>query len=175
MHPFQIIELTGPKAAVRVHHEVAYDFNEKNGLYVYRQKDEDEVVYNLITYAGRVQLHTQCYATGSMLTNGFNWIGLTNDSDIENASDTVLAGEFTADGLQRQQGTVTLPTGVGNSTQIQKVFTYVGVGSQSVQKAALFTEAGPPPAGVMAHEVKFTPRVLATSDNFTVTYTITLG
>jgi hypothetical protein len=175
MSSFQIIELTGPKAAVRVHHEVAYDFDEKRGLYVYRQVDEDEVVYNLLTYVGRVQLHTQCYSTGSILTNGFNWIGLTNDSSFENDTDVALAGEFTADGLQRQQGTVTLPTGSGNQTQIQKVFTYMGGGSQGVQKAALFTESGPPPAGVMAHEVKFTQRILNPSDTFTVTYTITLG
>jgi hypothetical protein len=172
-----IIELSGPKAAVRIHHEVAYDFDEKRGLYVYKQEDEDEVVYNLITNAGRIRLHTQCYGTGSLTTCGYNFIGLTNDSAAEAETDTVLATELTADGLARVQGTVTLPTGYGNITQIQKVFTYGGGGSQGVQKSALFNIIGPPPtaSGTMAHEVKFTQRTLNNSDTLTVTYSITLG
>jgi hypothetical protein len=167
----QII-MTGPRAAVRVHHEVAYDFDEDKGIWLRRVEDEDEVVHNLILDAGRVQLHSQCYATSGILTNGFNYIALTNDGTAPAAGDTTLTGEIaTAEGLDRAQGTVTLPTGSGNQTTIEKVFTYTG-SSQAVQKSALFTAAS---AGVMAHEVQFASRSLATNDQLTVTYTITLG
>jgi len=169
----QII-MTGPRAAVRVHHEVAYDFDEVRGIWLRKEVDEDEVVHNLITNAGRVQLHTQCYDTtagGGILTNGFNFIGLSNDATAVAETDTTLTSELAADGLTRAQGTVTLATGSGNQTMVTKVFTYTGA-SQAVQKSALFTAVS---AGVMAHEVLFTQRTLATNDTLTLTYTITLG
>lgn len=169
-----IQKITGPKARVRIHHEVAYDFDTKTGLWLTKALDADEEVENLILDAGRVQLHTQCYDTtggGGILTNGFNYIGLTNDGTAPAAADTTLTGELTTDGLARAQGTVTLATGAGNQTTVAKTFTYTG-GSQAVQKSALFTASS---AGVMAHEVLFTQRTLATNDTLTLTYTITLG
>lgn len=166
----QII-MTGPRASVRIHHEVAYDRDE-TGLWIRKAVDEDEVVHNLILDAGRVQLHTQCYATSGLLTNGFNYIALTDDSGAPAAGDTTLTSELAADGLARAQGAVTLPTGSGNQTTIEKVFTYSGGGTQGVQKSALFTAAS---VGVMAHEVAFVQRTLATSDTLTVTFTISLG
>ena len=165
------IAIQGPKARVRIHHEVAYDQDEKTGLWLTRVEDDDEIVENLLLDAARVQLHAQCYETSGLLTNGFNYIGLSNNGDAPAAGDTTLTGELSADGLSRAQGTVTPPTGSGNQTEIQKVFTYSG-SSQAVQKAALFTAAS---SGVMGHEVLFTQRTLATSDTLTVTYTITLG
>ena len=166
-----IVKIQGPRARVRIHHEVAYDYNEKSGLWLTKAVDDDEEVENLILNAGRVQLHVQCYETSGLLTNGFNYIGLSNDATAPDAADTTLTGELSGDGLDRAQGTVTPPTGAGNQTEIQKVFTYTGV-SQGVQKSALFTAAS---AGVMAHEVTFTQRTLATNDTLTVTYQITLG
>ena len=162
-------------AVVRVHVERAYDFDEKTGLWRYRQEEPDEVAHNLITNTGRVQLHTQDYGTSGLLSNGFNWIGLSNDATSPAATDTSLASELVGSGLSRVQGTVTLPTGSGNQTTIANTFTYTGGTSQAVQKTALFTAAGPPVNGVMNHEIAFTQRTLFTNDTITLTFTITLG
>lgn len=165
-----IQNITGPKARVRIHHEVAYDYDEKLGIYLRRVELADEIVENLILNAGRDQLHVQCYETTGLLTNGFNYIGLSNDGTAPNAADTSLTGELTTDGLGRAQGTVA-HTGGTNTTTVEKTFTYTG-SSQAVQKSALFTASS---AGVMAHEVTFVQRTLATNDTLTLTYTITLG
>lgn len=167
--------LPRPGAVVRVHVERAYDYDEKRGLWVYRQEEPDEDAPNLLTNTGRVQLHTQAYGTTGLLTNGFNWIGLTNDATAPAATDTALASEIVGNGLSRTQGIVTLPSGAGNQTTIANTFTYTGGGSQAIQKTALFTQAGPPVAGVMNHEIAFTQRTLFTNDTITLTFTITLG
>jgi hypothetical protein len=164
-----------PRAKVRIHQERAYDFNEKTGLYLYKPVGEDEEAHNIITNTGRVQLHTQVYATGGILTNGFNWIGLTNDATVPAAADASLTAELTGFGLDRAQGVVTLPVGLGNQTTIVHTFTFTGGGSQGIQKTALFTQAGPPVAGVMNHEIAFTQRVLFTLDTISVTFTVTAG
>lgn len=161
-------------AVVRIHQERPYQFDEATGLWRFKQVDEDEVVHNLLTNTGRVQLHNYAYGTTSR-SNGFNWIGLTNDSGAPAATDTALTAELTGSGLDRIQGTVTLPVGSANQTTIAHTFTFTGGGSQSIQKTALFDAAGPPVAGVMNHEIAFTPRTLFTSDTLTVTFTITLG
>lgn len=163
-----------PRARVRIHQERPYDYDERRGLWLYQQVDEDQEVLNEITNAGRIRLHTFCYGTSSR-ANGLNYIGLSNDGTAPAASDTALTGELTGSGLDRAQGTVTLPTGAGNQTTVQHMFTFTAVGSQAVQKAALFDAAGPPVAGVMAHEIQFTGRTLFQNDTLTVTFTISLG
>lgn len=172
MHILENLPLPG--AVVRVHVERAYDYDEKRKLWVTKQVEEDEEVHNLLTNTGRVQLHTQCYGTTALLSCGFNWIGLTNDSASPSAADTALTAELTGNGLSRVQGLVTLPTGSGNVTTIANTFTYTGA-SQGIQKTALFTQAGPPVAGVMNHEIAFTPRTLFVNDTITLTFSITLG
>ena len=172
----QIIETPMlPGAHLRVHVERAYDFDAKRGIWLRRQVEEDVEAHNLLTNTGRVQLHTQDYGTTGLLTNGFNWIGLTNDATAPAATDTALTAELVGSGLSRVQGLVTLPTGSGNQTTIANTFTFTGGGSQGVQKTALFTVAGPPVAGVMNHEIAFTQRTLFTNDTLTLTFTITLG
>ena len=166
-------KLVLPRARCRIHHERAYDFNEKTGLFVYRNVDDDEEVLNQLTNAGRVCLHTFCYNTASR-TNGLNYIALSNDNGAPAAGDTALTGELTGNGLSRYQGSVTLPVGAGNQTTISNVFTYLGV-SQGVQKTALFNLAGPPPAGIMAHEIAFTQRTLFLNDTLSVSFSIDLG
>lgn len=162
------------RAKVRIRHERTYDYDEKRGLYLRRLEGEEEV-YNLLLDGGRVALHTYVYGTTAQRTSaglgtGFNYIALSDDATAPAAGDTTLTAELTTDGLQRVQGTVTLPTGSGTITTIENVFTFSGV-SQGVQKAALFDD---PTAGLMAHEVQFTERVMATTDTLTVTYSITL-
>jgi len=162
-----------PRARCLIHVERAYDYDEKTGLFLYRVVDEDEEVLNEITNAGRVRLHTFCYNTASR-ANGLNYIALSNDGTAPAAADTALTAELTGNGLDRAQGTVTLPTGAGNQTTIAYMFTYLGA-TQAVQKTALFDTIGPPPAGVMAHEIQFTARTLFTNDTLTVTFTLTIG
>lgn len=161
------------RAKVLVHQERPYARDQKTGLWLYKQVGEDEEAWNLITNTGRVQLHTQVYGTTGLLTNGFNYIALTNDAAAPAATDTVLASELTngtAPGLGRVQGNVTLPTGSGTQTTIANTFTYTGGTSQAVQKTALFTASS---VGVMNHEIAFTQRTLFTGDTLTLTFTIT--
>jgi hypothetical protein len=164
------IKIPGGRAQVRIHHEVAYDYDEKTGLWLTKPIDEDELVWNIITDGGRDYLHQQCYATSGLGTNGLNYIALSNDATAPAAGDTTLTGEIVSNGLNRQQGTVSHTVGT-NQTTVQKVFTFTG-GTQAVQKSALFNLSS---SGVMAHEVQFTQRTLNTNDTLTVTYTISLG
>jgi hypothetical protein len=157
-------------AILRVHVERALAYDEEKGLWLYQQVEEDELVHNLITNTGRVQMHTQLYATTGILTNGFNYIAVSNDATAPAATDTVLAGEITTNGLARAQGNVTLPTGAGVSTTVSFTFTYTGASAQGVQKTALFTAIS---GGVMNHEIAFTQRTLNQNDQLTLTFTIT--
>lgn len=139
------------------------------GEFEMREVGETET-FNLITNAGRIALHKQIYDTTGLLTNGFNWIALSNDTVTETATSTTLTNEIAANGLTRAQGTVTLPTGSGNVTTVAKVFT--ATGTQSAQKAALFTASS---AGTMNHVLSFTQRNLINTDTLTVTYSLTVA
>lgn len=162
------------RAKVRIHHERPYEYDEKRGLWLSRLVDEEEEVFNILTNTGRVQLHNFAYGI-TPRTNGFNHIGLSNNATPPSAPDTSLAAELTGFGLDRAQGTVTLPVGAGNQTTILHVFTYTGGAPQGVQKCALFDSPGPPVNGVINHEVQFVQRTLFTNDTLTVSYTITMG
>lgn len=135
--------------------------------------DEQEV-YNTLTNAGRIRLHTFCYGNTAR-PNGLNYIALSSDSTTPLPGDTALAGELSGSGLDRVQGAIALPTGSGNQTTIFYQFIYVGLTPQLVQKAALFDAPGPPPSGVMAHEIQFSPRTLFENDAISVTYQISVG
>ena len=72
------------RASLLISHKRPTNFlkDEATGLYTipdpesYKRVDDDELVWNQKTNVGIVQLHTQGYATGSILTNGFNYIAL---------------------------------------------------------------------------------------------------
>lgn len=129
-----------------------------------------ETSFNLITNAGRIQYHKQCFDTSGLATNGNNYIALSNDAVTEDATSTTLSNEIAANGLSRAQGTVTLPTGSGTDTTIQKVFT--ATGAQSARKTALFNASS---GGTMNHVLGFTQRSLQSGDTLTITFTITLA
>lgn len=131
--------------------------------------DEPEVVWNLITNGGRDFLHSQGYNTTGLGANGLNYIALSNDTLTETATSTTLSSEIAANGLTRAQGTYA-HTASTNTTTIDRTFT--ASGTQSAQKAALFTASS---AGTMNHVLGFTQRNLLTSDTLQITYTITLG
>jgi hypothetical protein len=167
------------RAQLRVSHRRPQDFTKDpiTGLYTvpvlrsYKNVDDDEVVLNQKTDVGIVQLHTQGYGTSGLLTNGFNYIALTNSAITPAHGDTTLAGEIVANGLSRAQGTVTLPTGTGTQTTVDHTF-ICATAPQAAQAAALFTAAS---VGVMNHELTFTQRSLQIGDTLQTTYTITLS
>lgn len=140
------------------------------GNLVYEEVGREEKL-NLITNTGRVQLHAQCYGTSGLLTNGFNYIALTDNASAPAAGDTALTGEITTNGLARAQGTVTLASGSETQTTIAHTFTKT-TSSGTVQKCALFTASS---GGVMNHEFQFTQRTLQVDDQLDITITITLG
>ncbi len=158
------------RAKMTVRHMRAYDQDDKTGLFLYKEIDDPETVWNLITNPGRIFLHTQGYAASGLGANGLNYIALSNDTVTETATSTVLSNEIASNGLTRAQGTVTLPTGSGNQTTVDKTFT--ATGTVSAQKAALFTAAS---SGTMNHVLGFTQRNLINADTLQITYTITLG
>lgn len=163
------------RAIARIVHEQAYDFDAKNGVWI-RRVVSDELVGNIVTDAGRVKLHTYVYGTAGQrsaanLGSGFNFIGLSNNAQAPAAGDSSLAGELSADGLQRAQGVVVLPIGAGTLTTVSNQFTYTGEDNQGVQKTALFDASS---GGNMAHEILFAQRTLGTNDTLTITFNITL-
>lgn len=173
-----ITDTLRPRARVRIHHEQAYDFDPKSGLFLYRQVDEDTEVDNIVTNAGLVRIHAYIYATAisvptrGSLGGGFNYIGLSNDPAAPLATDTSLPVELAGNGLTRALATVTLPTVPANQTTVVHTFTYTGIPPQGVQKSAAFdANVG----GVMAHEVLFAQRTLNTNDTLQVSYTITIS
>lgn len=179
-------------------HRRPYDFDERRGVYVLREvsretveepkrkwtdviseivdgvlmgRISEETAYNILLNVGRVQMHKQVYGLSGLNTNGFVYIALTNDSAAPAATDTTLASEIATNGLSRAIATtVTLPTGSGNQTVLDKTFTLSG--TQACQKTALFDAAS---VGNMNHEISFTPRSLASGDTLETTFTNTLG
>jgi hypothetical protein len=165
--------ISGPKARAVISHERPYDYDENTGLWHYKVLDEQEAV-NILTDAGRRRIHTYLYGSAgqrSGLGGGFNYVAISDDVTAPAASDTILTSELSSNGLARALGIVTLPTGSGTQTVVQKVFTYTGVPPQGVQKTALFDASI---SGTMTHEIQFTARTLFQNDTLTVSFSITL-
>lgn len=158
------------RASALVQHKRPYDLDEKTGLYLYRDVDDPELVWNVITTAGRDFLHLQGYGSSGLGANGLNYIALSNDTLTETSASTTLSTEITANGLARAQGTVAHTTGTNTST-VDKTFT-CSTSAQAAQKAALFTAIS---VGIMNHALSFTQRSLQVGDTLEITYTITLG
>lgn len=164
------------RAVLEVRHERPFDYDEARGVWLYRRVDDDERYENILTNAGRVTIHTFIYGTSAQrasaaLGAGLNYVGISDNGVVPAAGDTSLAGELTADGLGRAQGTVTLPVGAQTVTQVLRQFTYTGGTPQGVQKAALFDA---PSGGHMAHELLFNQRILNTSDTLTLIFNVTV-
>jgi len=137
--------------------------------------DSEEIIckdkHNLLTNSGRDWMHAQVYTDTSAGTRGAGYIGLSSNTGTPAATDTTLAGEITANGLQRiDAGTKTHTAGT-NSTTIQHTFTASAVHT-AVVKASLFNAAS---NGFMAHINTFTAVTLQASDTLQVTWTVTLG
>ena len=137
--------------------------------------DSEEVIckdkHNLLTNSGRDWMHAQVYTDTSAGTRGAGYIGLSSNTGTPAATDTTLAGEITANGLQRIDAGTKTHTGGTNSTTIQHTFTASAVHT-AVVKASLFNAAS---NGFMAHINTFTAVTLQASDTLQVTWTVTLG
>lgn len=157
------------RASAWIRHRRPYDFDDDNGLWMYRKVDEDEQVFNVKTTAGIDFLFVQGYSitTGA---NGLNYIALSNDALTENTASTTLSNEISTNGLSRAQGTYAHTNGQSTAT-IDKTFT-CATGAQAAQKSALFSAAS---TGTMNHVLAFTQRSLQVGDTLQVTYTITLS
>lgn len=163
------------RATLKLRHDRAR-FDEATGLWTY-DRGEEETYRNILTDAGRVTIHTFIYGkaadrVAASLGSGLHFIALSPDGTFPDVADTTLPGELVADGLERVEGTVTLPTGSGTETLITNSFTYTGVASQVVQKTALFDAIS---GGNMAHEILFTQKTLATNDVLNFTFSIQLS
>ena len=163
-------EIIWARASCRIVHQRPYDFDEVKGIWLYRDVDEPEVVYNVKTDVGIVFAHTQIYGS-TVGANGLNYIALSNDALTETSASTTLSTEIAANGLSRAQGTITLPTGSGTVTTVDKTFT-CATAPQAAQKAALFTAGA---AGTMNHVLAFTQRSLQIADTLQVTFSLTLS
>lgn len=191
-------EIIRGHARVELVHRRPYDYDDLRGIFVLREESREvvaepkrtlraivdewidgvrmgliseETAFNLILNVGRVQMHKQAYGSSGLSTNGFNYIAWSNDGTAPAAGDTTLASEIAANGLTRAQATtITLPTGSGNQTVIDKTFTLTG--TQSIQKTSLFDASS---VGNMNHEIQFTQRTLANTDTIQATFTLTLA
>lgn len=133
----------------------------------------DDMVPNLLTLGGRDDFIDKCYIHNGQGTAAGNYIGLSNDAVAPSTSDTSLASEITTNGLARAQATTRTHTTGNNDWSLQ--YTWTATGSQSAQKAGLFTQTGPPVAGVMSHENTFASVSLLTNDQLQLTWSGTLG
>ncbi|MER3407563.1 MAG: hypothetical protein C4292_01830 [Nitrososphaera sp.] len=136
----------------------------RDGKEVYRHED-----HNLITNAGKDFIAAQI-GSNSTGGNGANFIAVSSNSAAPVPTNTGLAGEIGTGGLNRQQGSYSHAPGT-NTFTVTKTFTATA-SHANVQKAGLFTAAS---AGTMMAENIFTPVNLASNDQLTITWTITLS
>lgn len=127
----------------------------------------EQTVSNVKTTVSIDFLFSQGYSTGAQ-ANGLNYIALSNDALSETTASTTLSTEIAANGLTRAIGAYA-HTAAASTATVSKTFT--ASGTQSAQKAALFSAAA---AGTMGHALAFTSVSLINGDTLAVTFTITL-
>lgn len=102
------------------------------------------------------------------------YMGITENSTSPAATDTILAGELTANGFARTLCTWSHTAAASTYVQVA-VFTSTG-GTTTVAKQALFTAANPNASGSMPFESLITPNAtLVQTDIVTVTETVTIS
>lgn len=135
----------------------------RDGQEIYHHED-----HNLITNAGKDFISAQIGSTAPG-ANGANYIALSTTDVTPAGGDTTLAGEITTGGLERAQGTYAHTNGQSTYT-ITKTFT-ASATHTNVRSAGLFTAAS---SGTMLAINEFTPVSLASGDQLTITWTVTL-
>lgn len=153
----------------------------RDGQEIYHNED-----HNLITTAGLDFIRGQLGATSGIGTNGANYIGLSTNTNAPAANDVCLSttaggstsAEITTGGLARSQGAYAEVS--TNQFTITETFT-ASASHTAVQKAGLFTAAASGDTcagsddGTMVAENTFTSVSLASGDQLTITWTITLS
>ncbi|WP_415280912.1 hypothetical protein [Candidatus Nitrososphaera sp. FF02] len=153
----------------------------RDGNEIYHHED-----HNVITVVGQDFIRGQIGATTGLGTNGANYIGLSTNTNDEDATDTCLSttvagttsAEITTNGLARSQGDYAEVS--TDQFTITETFTATGTHTD-VQKAGLFTAAANGDTcagsndGIMMAENTFTSVSLANNDQLTITWTITLS
>lgn len=124
---------------------------------------------NLLTTAGRDWIHGQVYNSGT--TDEAKYVALSSNTGGSSAAHTAVADEIVdGNGLDRAAGTVAHTPGT-NTTTITKVFTATG-SYTGVQLCGLLTASS---LGTLVHENTFSAVNLESSDQLTVSWTITAG
>jgi len=126
---------------------------------------------NLLTNGGRDLFHAQCYTNVSAGTRGGGCIAVTSDATAPAATDTVLTGEISTNGLARADATTKTHGAGTNSTLIEHEWTASGT-HNNVQKCGLFNATS---SGTLTHTGTFTTASLISGDKLKVSYTLNLG
>lgn len=144
-----------------------------NTLHVVHRRDgkvlSEQLVTNLRTNAGA---DFQAQQMGGTPGTAANRIALTEDATAPAATDTVLAGELTGNGLDRAVATFSHAGGGASSYTLTHTFTKSGGASVTVRKVGCFDAAT---GGNMVFETLFgDPATMVSGDELTVTWTVNL-
>lgn len=133
-----------------------------------------QVVHNLAATSGLNALRD--IIGGNSTYGGFTFVALGNASNSSSATapvagDTVLSGEYLANGLSRSAGTYGVLGGVGNWS-VYKTFTSSGISGLTTNKTCLFNQSAVAGATMLAC-VRFTDVTLdgTSSDTLLINWT----
>lgn len=132
--------------------------------------------HNELTNAGRDVMHSNCYTNTTTGTRGFNYIAVSQTlQTLPNLGATTLAGEITADGLQRATASPPASHTTGtNSSTVEVTMTASGAGFSNVQSSATFNAASGPTIGHQANYATGSGTLIA-GDTLKTTWTLNLG
>jgi hypothetical protein len=106
---------------------------------------------------------------------GLQFIALTNDSGAAAAGDLTLASEITSNGLGRVMATFAHTQSKAAFNAVTLTNTFTASGSQSCQKAGLFSALSSAGADPMFFEANFSAASLVSGDTLSFSWTITLS
>jgi hypothetical protein len=151
-----------------IHGFVTANLYRKDGTHIQLAKD----VPNTITQDGRDVMISNVYTNVTTGTRGFNYIGLTESTISPAITDTTLAGEIVANGLNRDFGTA-VHTDNSNSATVERTFTATGAFTD-VKASAVFNAI----SGVTMGHIANLPTgsgLMQSGDTLKITWTFNLG
>ena len=134
-----------------------------------------QITQNIKTNAGidfiANQIGNSAAASASAVAK---FMGLSSDPTAPAATDTVLAGEITLNGLARQAATFAHTNGTATFTQISTWSSITGT-QNGIHKTGLFTTIGPPgggsPGTLVFETVLAADKSVSAGDTLTITWT----
>lgn len=129
--------------------------------------------HNVLANSGRDAFHALCYTNTSAGTRGFGYIASTQSSFSPAATDTVLIGEISTNGLSRADCSTKTHTSGTNSTLLEHTFTASGSFTDVLASATFVAGSG----GTMGHEANFATGsgTLIANDTLKISWTCNLG